>query len=276
MSENSAVIESKKLECKSGYHYLLNNINWRVNAGEHWAIYGMNGCGKTTLLSIISGFKHYTSGTLKIFGEEYNSQNTLNLRKRIGFISSSFFDKKYSKENVLDIVLSAKSGVLGRDYDTTLSDVQYAKELLSAFHVAHKTNMPFDLLSKGERQSVLIARALFNSPELLILDEPCNGLDIYKREHLFHIVDSFAKEENTTIVYVTQHIEEIGDIFEHTMLLRNGYIFDKGFTEEMFTTEKLKAFLGYDLTLTYDASHRRNIKISDSTIFQPLPKRKEL
>jgi iron complex transport system ATP-binding protein len=108
------------------------------------------------------------------------------------------------------------------------------------------------------------------------LDEPCNGLDVYKREHLFHIVDSLAKEQNTTIVYVTQHIEEISDIFEHTMLLRNGYIFDKGLTEEMFTTEKLKSFLGYDLTLSYDSDHRRKIKISDSTAFQTLPKRKEL
>ena len=276
MAESTTVIELKKIECKSGHHYLLNNINWNVNTGEHWAVYGMNGCGKTTLLSIIAGFKHYTAGTLKVFGEEYNHQNALDLRKKIGFVSSSFFDKKYSKESVLDIVLSAKSGVLGRDYHTSLADVQYAKELLSVFHVAHKTNMQFDMLSKGERQSVLIARALFNNPELLLLDEPCNGLDIYKREHLFHLINSLAKERNTTIVYVTQHIEEIGDVFEHTLLLRNGYIFNKGFTDEMFTAETLKAFLGYDLTLTYDEEHKRKIKISDNTIFHPLPKRKEL
>ena len=274
MAENNAIIELKNLECKSGHNYLLNNINWNVQAGEHWAIYGMNGCGKTTLLSIIAGFKHYTAGTLRIFGEEYSNLNTLDIRKRIGFISSSFFDKKYSKENVLDIVLSAKSGVLGRDYNTTLSDVQYAKELLSTFHIAHKTNMQFDMLSKGERQSVLIARSLFNNPELLILDEPCNGLDIYKREHLFHLIDSISKE-NTTIIYVTQHIEEITNIFEHTLLLRNGYIFDKGKTDEMFTTEKLKAFLGYDLTLIFDEEHKRKIKISNGTAFPSLPQRKE-
>ena len=276
MSEHTSIVELQKLECKSGHHYLLNHINWQVNAGEHWAVYGMNGCGKTTLLSVIAGFKHYTAGTLKVFGEEYTNQNAIALRKRIGFVSSSFFDKKYSKECVLDIVLSAKSGVLGRDCDITLADVRYAKALLSLMHVEHKIDMQFDMLSKGERQSVLIARALFNDPELLILDEPCNGLDVYKRESLFRLVDTLAKTRNITIVYVTQHIEEIGDLFEHTMLLRNGYIFDKGKTEDMFTTDKLKAFLGYDLELVYDEDHTRKIKINADAICTRLPEREVL
>ena len=261
MVESKKVIEVQKLACKVGHNYLLNNINWEVNQGEHWAVYGMNGCGKTTLLSIIAGFKHYTAGTLKVFGEEYSNENTLDIRKKIGFISSSFFDKKYSKENVLDIVLSAKSGVLGRDYDTTLNDVSYAQDLLKAMHVGDKVNKQFDMLSKGERQSVLIARALFNDPQLLILDEPCNGLDVYKRESLFALINEIAKSKDTTIIYVTQHIEEIGDIFDQALLLRKGYVFAKGTADELFTTEKMSTFLGYDLEVKKDEENKRKIKI---------------
>lgn len=267
------VIEVEKLACKIGHHYLLNNINWKVKQGEHWAVYGMNGCGKTTLLSIIAGFKHYTAGSLKVFGEAYNNQNALEIRKKIGFISSSFFDKKYSREGVLDIVLSAKSGVLGREYDTTLDDVKYAMALLLALHVGDKSNKQFDMLSKGERQSVLIARALFNEPELLILDEPCNGLDVYKRASLFQVINELAKIRNVTMVYVTQHIEEIGPLFDHTLLLRNGYVFDKGNTDEMFTTEKLTSFLGYDLEVKKNEANKRTIQIkADMTVADILRK----
>lgn len=275
MSESKKVIEFQKLACKVGHNYLLNNINWEVKQGEHWAIYGMNGCGKTTLLSIIAGFKHYTAGSLKVFEEEYNNQNALNIRKKIGFISSSFFDKKYTKEGVLDIVLSAKSGVLGRDYDTTLDDILYVKELLSALHIENKINKQFDMLSKGERQSVLIARALFNEPELLILDEPCNGLDIYKRECLFSLLNELAKTKNITMLYVTQHIEEIGDVFTHTLLLRNGYIFDKGPTEEMFTSEKISSFLGYDVEIKHDENNKRKIQLNIDTVTCSIPSRKK-
>ena len=90
MSDNY-VIECKNLSCRMGKHFLIKDINWKVSPGEHWVVYGMNGSGKTTLLSIIAGFKHYTSGTLKLFGEEYTNENALEMRKKIGFVSGSFF-----------------------------------------------------------------------------------------------------------------------------------------------------------------------------------------
>lgn len=100
------VIDLKNLSCQAGYQYLLRDINWQVGCGEQWVVFGQNGCGKTTLLSIVAGYKGYSSGELKIFGEEYTAENILRLRKRIGWISSSFFDKYYTTETVLDIVLS--------------------------------------------------------------------------------------------------------------------------------------------------------------------------
>ena len=91
------VIEADHISCKMGYRYLLSDISWQVRPGERWVVFGMNGSGKTTLLSIIAGFQHFTSGSLKLFGQTLTADNNLPLRQRIGWVSSSFFDKYYSK-----------------------------------------------------------------------------------------------------------------------------------------------------------------------------------
>lgn len=102
------VIDTENLSLKAGYRYLLNDINWQVKRGEHWLVFGMNGCGKTTLLSILAGFKQPTRGNVRVLGEAYTADNILEMRKKIGWVSSSFFDQIYSREAALDVVLSGK------------------------------------------------------------------------------------------------------------------------------------------------------------------------
>ena len=87
------VIDLEHVSCKAGYKYLLRDVNWQVKPAEHWVVFGMNGSGKTTLLSMIAGFKHYTGGTIKVFGEEFSNDNILAIRRRVGWVSSSFFDR---------------------------------------------------------------------------------------------------------------------------------------------------------------------------------------
>ena len=100
------IIKTEHLSCKMGHSYLLKDISWQVQAGENWVVYGLNGSGKTTLLSILAGYKGYSEGQLQIFGQTYTNENVLTLRKKIGWVSGSFFDKHYTKESVLDIILS--------------------------------------------------------------------------------------------------------------------------------------------------------------------------
>ncbi len=157
-------VKIENMYCTAGNRYLLQNINWEIKKGEHWLLFGMNGCGKTTLLSIVAGFKQHDGGMVQLFVESYNDKNTLELRKKIGWISASFFDKVYHSEKVLDIVLSGLNGSLGKCFDISNDDIKKAKYLLKELHVGHKTESPFDQLSKGERQNVLIARALISEP----------------------------------------------------------------------------------------------------------------
>ena len=128
-------------------------------------------------------------------------------------------------------------------------------------HLADKINRPFDLLSKGERQNVLIARALFAQPEMLILDEPCNGLDVYNREYLFKTIDQLAYAGKMTIIYVTHYTEEIGEIFTKSLLLRNGGVYAQGDSASLFAKEVLSDFLGYDVCIHLDADRRLQLKL---------------
>ena len=164
----NTIIKTTDLACQSGRKYLINQINWQVEKGEHWIIFGLNGCGKTTLLSIVAGFKGQTEGELEVFGKNYTEDNIFSLRQKIGWVSSSFFDKYLSWESALSIVLSGVSGTLSMSRAITDNDVKRALALLRQLRLGKKIDQPFALMSKGERQCVLIARALVSQPEILI------------------------------------------------------------------------------------------------------------
>ena len=241
----SVVIKTEHLSCQSGRRFLIHDINWEVQKGDHWIIFGMNGCGKTTLLSTVAGFRGYTEGNLEVFGEPYRSDNIFSHRKRIGWVSSSCFDKYLSWESALDIVLSGVSGTLSLSKDITDDDVKRAKKLLEQFRLKDKIGQPFALMSKGERQCVLIARALISKPEILILDEPGTGLDIYAREYVLQMVENLATTTELTIIYVTHYAEEILPMFDKTLLLRDGFLYKQGKTDELFCSEIMSDFLGH-------------------------------
>ena len=240
---------------------------------EHWVVFGMNGSGKTTLLSMIAGFQHYTSGSVKLWGEPFSNETILDMRKRIGWVSASFFDRYYSKESALNIVLSGKFGTLGLENDITLEDVDFAKSLFAELRLANKENRPFDMLSKGERQNVLIARALFSNPDILILDEPCTGLDVYNRSYLFDTLNALSKRKNFSIVYVTHYVEEILPIFEKTLLLKNGRVFAQGATKDMLTQTMMSDLLGYPVEIgqEQDNTYRLHVR-TKSDLMQLLEK----
>lgn len=259
------VIKVKNLSCLSGSQFLLHNISWEVKKGEQWVVFGRNGCGKTTLLSIIAGYKSFSSGELEVFGETYNASNILDIRKRIGWISSSFFDKYYHEERVIDIVLGALSGALGVPFEVENAHIAKAKRLLTDLGLKDKIDSTFDMLSKGERQHVLISRAFMTDPEILILDEPGTGLDVLARERLLATIKELAAERDTTIIYVTHYPEEILPSFDKTLLLRNGATYKIGATKELFTSEVMSDFFSYPAVIKY-SNERYNFSIESEAL----------
>ncbi|MED9779925.1 MAG: ATP-binding cassette domain-containing protein [Peptococcaceae bacterium] len=242
MNTYNTAIEITNLSLKIGKKSLLENINWTVRPGEKWLVYGMNGCGKTTLLSCIAGVQRFDTGILKVFDETYSNINYPILKSKIGFISSSFFDKFYSKETVLDIVLSGKYGYLGLSELLTLEDIHLAKEYLKILDLQDKLYFNFSSLSKGERQNVIIARALMSSCELLLLDEPFNGLDIYHQVFVSKIIDYFSRFSDKTLIYVTHQLRNLPSFFNLCLLMKNGSILQEGPLKTTFSSKNLSQF----------------------------------
>ena len=255
------ILRVSKLGCKSGHRYLLKGVDWEVKAGEHWLVFGMNGCGKTTLLSIVAGFKQHTEGSVERFGQLISADTAVSDRKKIGFVSASFFGKLYGNESAINIVFSGLSGTLGIDGEIPLDEIKRARGLLDAFHLADRADYPFSMFSKGEQQSILIARALINNPPLLILDEPCTGLDIYNREYLFETITELSGRKDLAIIYVTHYVEEILPVFSKTLLLKGGMSFQTGNTSELIHSEVFSSFMEYPVRISQDENGRYAIKL---------------
>lgn len=237
------VIKADKLCCQSGTHYLLKDISWEVKQGDHWIVFGLNGSGKTTLLSAIAGYKQPTDGVLEVFAQRYSDDNIFELSKQIGWISASFFDKYYTGETVLNIVLSGMFGTLGISDAITDADVIRAKELMQQWNIAHKSDMPFSMLSKGEQQNVLIARALMGDPKILVLDEPGTGLDVLAREQMMERVRYLAETTDITMIYVTHYPEEIQSCFDQCLVMQHGRVIANSTVEEIFNSDTLSRLL---------------------------------
>lgn len=246
------IVRTNGLCLQSGKCFLFRDIDWEVKRGEHWLVFGMNGSGKTTLLSTVAGFKSPTSGRLEVLGQTYSNNNIFALRRKVGWVSSSFFDLYYAKEPALEIVLSGLFGTFGIRSIVGDAEVQQAKHLLCELRLGDKINTPFCFMSKGERQNVLIARALIAEPEILVLDEPSMGLDIYAREYLLNTISALAAEKCVTVIYVTHYPEEIQPFMSKTLLLRHGHIFAQGDTEKMMTSDCLSDFMQERVTVHHD------------------------
>lgn len=239
------IIETTDLSHKQGSRYLVHDINWSVNEKENWIVFGANGCGKTTLLSIVAGYRSYSNGKVKIFNQPLNSNTALTLRRNIGFVSSSYLDRCFRQESGLDIILSAKFGGFGRRTEIEDEDVRKARQLLKAFGIAEKGDYPYFMLSQGQRQRVLLARALMVPPKLLLLDEPLTGLDIVARDFFLNTLQEIVETTNVTVVYVTHHVEEILPFYSKALLLRNGTVYAQGDLHEMFSAKTLSGFFDH-------------------------------
>lgn len=264
-TDKEKIIELRNVSCRIGGNYLLEDVNWEIESGDHWVVFGMNGSGKTTLLSIIAGFMQFTAGDVKVYGQPLTNNNVMEIRKKIGWVSASFFDKVYSMESALNIVLSGKDGTLGLDSMVALEDVKLAKALLKELQLGERVDWPFDMFSKGERQNILIARSLMNNPDVLILDEPCTGLDVYNRSYLFNNIEELSQKKDLTIIYVTHYIEEVLPFFDKMLLLKKGRVFSIGKTETLLNSESMSAFLGFDAHIYQAGKGGYQMQVSTKT-----------
>jgi iron complex transport system ATP-binding protein len=223
---------------------MLRSVDWRVGAGERWALIGPNGSGKTTSLTLAGALRHPSDGTVSVLGGTLGRVDMPALRKAIGYVDSGGTVLDWlTAEDVVLTGIGATLRPIWWDYSD--DDRGRARELLSLFGCASLADREIATCSQGERGRIRIARALISSPQLLLLDEPAVGLDFAAREALVAALDRLSSERSDlTSVLVTHHLEEIPPSTTHAMLLREGSVVASGPIDDVLTSEQLSACYG--------------------------------
>jgi len=208
-------------------------------------ILGSNGSGKTSLLSALTGYLSPTRGEIAVLGEQYGESDWRDLRQHIGIVSSSVRQMMADHEPALTTVVSGKYAMIDYWGRVKKADREEAMEILGQIEAAPLAERPWLVLSQGERQRVLIGRALMAKPKLLILDEPCTGLDPLAREHFLAFLQRLGNRPDApALLLVTHHVEEIMPVFSHALLLRGGRLLVAGNKGRTLTSAHLSEVFG--------------------------------
>jgi iron complex transport system ATP-binding protein len=244
------VLSVEHLSIERGGTVILRDVNWRVQRGEHWVILGANGSGKTSLLSALTGYLMPTSG------EIYGEADWRELRKKIGLVSSSIRQMIADDEAALTTVASGKYAMIDFWGQLTRGDKSQARKRLWQVECEYLAERPWRVLSQGERQRVLIGRALMATPRVLILDEPCAGLDPAAREHFLQFLQRLGARKNSpTLILVTHHVEEMMPVFSHVLILKTGTVLAAGGKADVMTADNLSQ--AFDVKLRLQNQHGR-------------------
>jgi iron complex transport system ATP-binding protein len=232
---------------------IVRGVDLRVEPGEHWAILGPNGAGKTTLLHTAAGAREPTAGTVTVLGERHGAEGLRDPRLRIGVIESvpPVFAGRLTAVEVVTLRSSGPAALLGERRRP--ADAARARELLERFGCAQLTDRRYGDCSRGERQRIMLARALMREPSVLLLDEPTTGLDLPGREALLAAMAAVAAQhDDLATITVTHHVEELAASTTHALLLRDGAVVAVGPAPDTLTDERLSACFGIPIAVSRD------------------------
>jgi molybdate transport system ATP-binding protein len=213
---------------------VLRGVSWTVSRGERWVVVGPNGAGKSALLSLILADNPQAyANDVSLFGRRRGSGDTIwEIRRRIGCVSPEMHLYEELERSVLDVIGSGFLDPVGPRRALTGSELRAAEEWVDALDLEHCRGRRLRELSEGERQTALLGRALAKKPELLVLDEPGQGLDAARRSRFLHLLDHELRSNATTLIYVTHDLDEVPSIATHGLLLRQGRSVVQGSADE--------------------------------------------
>ena len=223
VDEFDVAVKLENVSVAYGDKKILTNVNWQINRGERWLLKGVNGAGKSTLISLITG-DHPQAYANKVFlfdKKRGSGESIWDIKKKIGFISPElhwYFDKTISVYNTIASGFFDTIGVYKKLNDEQNNIVQ---QWLSFLNLIGKAQFSLSTLSTSQQRLALLARALVKNPSLLILDEPCQGLDDLQVKNFVALVDALCMQSNKTLIYVSHYENEIPKCVNKVMLLEN-------------------------------------------------------
>lgn len=227
---------------------VLDSIDWTMRENENWGVVGNNGAGKTTFMKLIFG------ELIPVYGGEVTWFGRSDLfplqevRDQVGFVSAEYQENYRYNLSGWEVVASGFYSSIGLYEKVTPKQKKTALEWMDFLGISELARTGFQRMSYGEARRVLLARALVPNPRLLILDEPCGGLDIPTRELFLQTLEKLSSTR-TRFIYVTHHIEEIIPSTTHILFLKKGGIHAQGKKEDMFREKILSGALGCHITL---------------------------
>ena len=223
------LIEMKNVNVKYGSVKLLDNFSWVMESDQNWAICGPAGSGKSTVLKLILGENVQAyANEIYLFGRKKGTGESIwEIRKQVGFVSSEL-QTRYPKHcSVLDTVISGFFDSFGLYRRCSPDQIRIAKTWIKLLDIENLVRKPFGHLSHGQKQLVLIARAMVKSPVLLMLDEPCEGLDLKNRSRILEIIDFIGRHTRSRLIYIPSMEEEIVPSITNVLVMEAGRVIEQ-------------------------------------------------
>jgi len=222
------LMELKKVSVSYNGIKVLSGVDWKILQGQRWALLGPNGAGKTTLLSLIMADNPQAyANEIYLFGRRRGSGETIwEIKSRIGWMSPELQLYYRYGYTCMDVICSGFFDTIGLYRACTESQREAAIEWINLLGLKNYEAHQFHTMSLGEQRLALLGRALVKKPELLVLDEPCQGLDKAHRHYINNILDGLCEDKSLTMIYVTHHLDELPHAVTYVMRLREGKVED--------------------------------------------------
>lgn len=221
LDRSQALIELRDVHVSYGDQAILKHINWRLDWGQHCCICGPNGAGKSTLLSLLCGDNHKAYGQdIRLFGRRRGDGESIwELKQKFGIVSTQLQLNHIGRTRVAELIASGLYDSVGLYKQCSGADRKIALQWLRLMDLQHIATQFFNQLSFGQQRLAMLARAMVKSPPILILDEPCIGLDLEHRQLVLALVDKIAARGDCHILYVSHTEDEVPACINQRLVL---------------------------------------------------------
>ena len=249
------MIEVKNIESGYGKVRILSKPTFSVREGKVCGLFGPNGSGKTTLLRCLSGSHPYDSGSIRVKDHEINRMKNRELAKHIAYVPQSHTPP--FPFLVKEVVLMGRNPYINRFSGPTHVDMEHTRDVLNLLHISDLANRPYTELSGGQRQLVILARALNQDTPVLLLDEPSSALDFRNQIILWNILRKLA-DSGKTIIACTHDPNHISWFCDQVVVLKDGSVLSIGKPKEVINKDTLQELYG-DLCTVGDCNDQQVI-----------------
>jgi molybdate transport system ATP-binding protein len=220
------IVKMSNVVVKYDEHTILNKVSWQIKPGDRWALFGHNGAGKSTLLSLINGDnpQAYANDIILFDKKRGTGESIWDIKSKIGFLSPELYQYFPNDQSGLQVIESGYYDTQGLFRPSNPARAAKAKEWMKALHIDIYNNVLLKNMPASVQRLCLLARAIIKNPPLLILDEPCQGLDKEQRLHFNALINAIVKLTGITLIYVTHYANELPACIDKTLTLEKGEV----------------------------------------------------